>query len=624
MNIQIQLCGLFILVLLFIFYKSNRTLQLYKEKIFYQTMCLITISLCLDILSLVAIHFRQYLPELLVRFTCKAYIVSLIWGTWSALIYVFTDLYTEQKHKKTTRKFALLAIAQSILTFFLPIHIFAQENQVYTYGLSVICVYIFSALYILSTLIAISVFYQKLNPRRAFAVMLWMIIWLACAVIQFLFNNLLIVGFASAIGLLILFVVMENPETNLDRAIGCFNSYALTEYMKQLFEHQKCFHILEISFAFSWQPEESGKEMNKRMRNIFHLLKSYHDIFVFRNIDSGFVLISENEEQLKTAATQLSNTFSAFDSLHKQIRMIFVEQANVFSDMDEIFHFLSFIYDEYSDYEGEIYLADEERIAKYQEQDLIQQEISDALEEDRVEVFFQPIYSNGHECFTSAEALVRIRKRNGHLLSPGVFIPVAEDSGQILELGERVMEKVCEFLKNSDPVKLGIHYIEVNLSIIQCEKKDLASRLISIVEKYEVDPKFINLEITETASISARTVLLENMKTLIQYGFTFSLDDFGKGESNLMYIVEMPISIVKLDYDMSKAFFQSSKAKQVVRAVVNMAHGMNLKLVAEGIETEDELHGMHKENIDYIQGYYYSKPLPADDFLEFLRENAAS
>lgn len=92
----------------------------------------------------------------------------------------------------------------------------------------------------------------------------------------------------------------------------------------------------------------------------------------------------------------------------------------------------------------------------------------------------------------------------------------------------------------------------------------MAKRLISIVKKYDIDPGLINLEITETASISARTILLENMKTLINYGFTFSLDDFGKGESNLMYIVEMPVSIVKLDYDMLKAFFQGHQKQKLL------------------------------------------------------------
>ena len=207
---------------------------------------------------------------------------------------------------------------------------------------------------------------------------------------------------------------------------------------------------------------------------------------------------------------------------------------------------------------------------------------------------------------------------------PGKFIPIAEENGQILQLGDRVFEKVCQFLKQIDTRKYGLHYVEINLSVVQCEKQDLAQRLISIAQKYQVDPGFINLEITETASISARMTLLENMKRLIDYGFSFSLDDFGKGESNLMYIVEMPVSIVKLDMDMSKAFFKTPKAKQVVRAVVSMAHSMGLKVVAEGIESKEENQVISQEGIDYIQGYYYSRPLPLDAFIEFLETSVGA
>ena len=112
-----------------------------------------------------------------------------------------------------------------------------------------------------------------------------------------------------------------------------------------------------------------------------------------------------------------------------------------------------------------------------------------------------------------------------------------------------------------------------------------------------------------------------SMKKLIEKGFTFSLDDFGKGESNLMYVVEMPVSIVKLDYDMSKAYFNTQKAKHVVKAVVGMAHELNLKIVAEGIETENEIRTMREEGIDYIQGYYYSKPIPQEEFIAFVRQH---
>ena len=218
---------------------------------------------------------------------------------------------------------------------------------------------------------------------------------------------------------------------------------------------------------------------------------------------------------------------------------------------------------------------------------------------------------------------MRIKKEDGTMISPAVFIPVAEDSGQIIKLGELLFEKVCSFLVKNRDYKLGLHYVEINLSVIQCDQPDLAERLTEIVNKYNINPQMINLEITETASIRSQSILLGNMNRLIQQGFTFSLDDFGKGESNLMYIVDMPVSIVKFDKDMSKAFFTSSKAKQVVRAVVKMVHDMGLKLVAEGIETKDELDAMYKENIDYIQGYYYSKPLPMEEAVDFFKQNIA-
>lgn len=101
MNIQIQLCGLFMLALLFIFYKSTKTLHLYKEKIFYRAMCIIIISLCLDILSLVSIFYRTHFPRLFVNFVCKAYLVTLIWGALTALIYSSADLFTRKKHQKS-------------------------------------------------------------------------------------------------------------------------------------------------------------------------------------------------------------------------------------------------------------------------------------------------------------------------------------------------------------------------------------------------------------------------------------------------------------------------------------------------------------------------------------------
>ncbi|MDY5577256.1 MAG: EAL domain-containing protein [Lachnospiraceae bacterium] len=580
---------------------------------------MITVSLIGDVASLFAIRYQLWLTPWFVKAVCKTYLVCLICGSWSTLIYILADLLPQNKHKKIGVPMILLIILESALILLTPIYIYDQADQVYTYGPSVMVNYLFNVVHIISILTVTYVFRKKLNPRRRFSITLWMLIWIVAAGIQFMNNERLLVGFASALGVLILFTVIENPESNLDRRLGCFNSYALNEYLIEMYETRKDFSLLEISLDNLKAFEERGIDTNEIMKKLVSLCKK--DVLLFKNIQLSLVLTSPDKESLTASAEAVMNEFSDSDIFLESATLTLIPHANSFGNPDELFRFLAFVQNECIDKRGTLIHATDALISKFRDQYLIEQEIRDALAEDRAELFLQPIYSNNERCFTSAEALMRIRKRDNELLSPGLFIPIAEKNGQIVELGERIFEKVCDFLKNTDATNLGIHYIEVNLSVVQCESENLSDQLISIVNKYQISPGLINLEITETASIRARKILLENMKKLISYGFTFSLDDFGKGESNLMYVVEMPVSIIKLDYDMSKAFFNSSKAKQVVQAVLEMSHGMSLKVVAEGIETREELDQITAEGVDYIQGYYYSRPLPVMDFLRFLQDS---
>jgi EAL domain-containing protein (putative c-di-GMP-specific phosphodiesterase class I) len=273
---------------------------------------------------------------------------------------------------------------------------------------------------------------------------------------------------------------------------------------------------------------------------------------------------------------------------------------------------------ENSEENSAIYI-DENTFEQQREHDQIAREILTAMDEDRVVVYYQPIYSVQEKCFVSAEALVRIKNPDGSLMPPGRFIPVAERTGSIKRLGEIVFEKTCGFIRDNDLGQYGMHYIEVNLSVEQCENTELADRYIGIMKRYGIDPAWINLEITETGSIKTRNNLLRNMEKLIEYGVHFSLDDFGSGESNLNYIVDMPVQIVKFDRDMTQSYFENEKAMFIMYAAGNMVHDMGLRIVSEGVETQEQFRAIVDFGVDYVQGYYFSKPLPQDEFVEFVR-----
>ena len=456
MNIQIQSYGLFVLTLLFIFYKTSKTLQLYSEKVFRRTLYISIISLSLDILSLVGIEFMGTLSIVLVITVCKLYIMSLIWVAVSALSYIMTDLYNEKKHIIVTRWLGLLGFIQSIVVALLPISINRSPDGYFTYGTSVFLVYIFAIIHILSIVAVIIICRKKISKRRRFAVGLWVTLWIAAAVVQYLNNRLLVVGFASAIGMLIIFIIMENPESFRDRRTGCFNSYALSEFSHRLFETKSKFGLLEIRLKGSESDDDDSTE--SALKKAVSFAASHKELFVFRNVNN-IIIISRDSALLKKYGDELLDILDKKAQLNKNRPSVFVEHGEDFIHMTELFQFLSFVNSSFTETTDRMYIADEKVINKYRERPLIEQEITNALSENRVEVFLQPIFSNNKQKFTSAEALVRIRKTDGSLLPPDAFIPVAESSGQIVRLGERVFEKVCEFLKNTNAVELGIHYV---------------------------------------------------------------------------------------------------------------------------------------------------------------------
>ena len=250
----------------------------------------------------------------------------------------------------------------------------------------------------------------------------------------------------------------------------------------------------------------------------------------------------------------------------------------------------------------------------------MEQDILDALRDDRVVIYLQPIYSNKAKRFVSGEVLTRIIMPDGTLLPPGEFIPVAEQSKLINILEKRILEKTLRFLAEVDIHALGLNFIELNMSIKTSERNDFADICTHILKTYDINPSYLNVEITETASISEKENLLANMKKLIDRGFHFSLDDFGSGYSNLNYVIDMPVSVIKFDLNMTQATGDDKKAYIVMKHAVHMAHELELTTIAEGVETKESLQRMVDMGIDYIQGYYFSKPLPVNEFVAFIEE----
>jgi EAL domain-containing protein (putative c-di-GMP-specific phosphodiesterase class I) len=151
-------------------------------------------------------------------------------------------------------------------------------------------------------------------------------------------------------------------------------------------------------------------------------------------------------------------------------------------------------------------------------------------------------------------------------------------------------------------------------------QETLAGELMAIMDKYEIDPKFINFEITETAMVTSKDVLLDNMLKLIEKSSNFYLDDYGIGYSNLNYIIGLPLHAIKLDKSIVWAAFNSEKGNITLEFVVRMIKHLNMQIVAEGIENQEQLEKMKELDVDFVQGYYFSRPVDSKNFIKFMFE----
>lgn len=630
LNIQFQVCGFILVLMLIFFFFKKRSLYLTTERIYGQLLIAVAVCIFFDIISIIAINLNEFLKEEIVIFICKAYLLTIVNVAFLILYYTITDIYGDSEETgKKIRRYLIPFAAAVILYFILPIHYYIDGKKIFTYGPSITATYMTAVLYILLSIYYIIRYRGRMNPSRRISIVFLLILWGVTAVLQFMREDWLLVGFSMAVAMVFMYLCLENPESNLDKLTEVFNQTAFYTYLNSLFQRNIEFEVVTIVFQdLKFLNETFGiQNINIFIRDVAEYLQRMTKEKVFRsNGDEFSVIFSNKNDDLKKFVNQILERFDnswKIGGVNTMIPIIVIDVPGkeVASSSEQVIYYIKYFLEKMKKQKKENYLyIGQEQIQDKRNSGLIEETIRNAIENNDIQVFFQPIYSNEEKKYVSAEALVRIFDKENHAISPEIFIPIAEQNGMILSLGMCVFEKVCQFAKESRIEEYGIQYIEINLSIVQCMQENLAEELIVIMERYNIPPEFINLEITETAAVNSEVTLRHNMDRLISLGATFSLDDYGSGYSNLNYIVGLPFTLVKIDKSLVWSYFETKKAQVAMEFAIAMIKHLGMKIVAEGVETKEQFEKMKELGVDYIQGFYFSKPLAPELFIEELNK----
>ena len=491
-------------------------------------------------------------------------------------------------------------------------------------------IYINSILYFILSLFIIIKYRKLFNKREIISICAIFPLTVISLLIQGFLNGYLVEMMFSSFSAILISIAIERPEEYFSKKflIASKKSFIKTVKKYTIFKEDTFMVIIKIKNYYELYNQYSYEaainytrmmiaDFEKRYKILDKSLEPYY-------LDDGiFVLFTKTEDIAVQLANQLFTDINVLKNSKTKFapdsQLVVVDLLNDFKDYQDIVFFINNIRNRIIFNKDVILFREIKDDRNYQIVANIDKIIDDGLKDNEFLVYYQPIYDVKNKKYSSAEALVRLISKEYGFISPGAFIPYSETSGRVVDIDNFVFETVCKFIASDEFKDLGIDYIEVNLSTVDCINPNLCDNIIGIMKKYKIKPSSINIEITESYDSLNEETAAKNIQRLKEYGINFSLDDYGTGYSNIERFSILPISLVKID----KSLVDSSDDTQmqaVLKNTFGLIKSLSRKTIIEGVETEEQAKRFIGFDCDNIQGYYYSKPLPLNDFINFIKE----
>ncbi len=267
----------------------------------------------------------------------------------------------------------------------------------------------------------------------------------------------------------------------------------------------------------------------------------------------------------------------------------------------------------------------EKIVSNMKKVDAIESQMQSAIMNDEFKIYLQPKWDIVNDCLIGAEALVRWIKDDGSMIYPSDFIPLFESNGFIEKLDFHMLELLCKRIKDIETEgKYHLVPISVNQSRILINNPDYVKNVEKVISRYNTKEEYLEIEITETVFFDEKNKMIEVVKQLKELGLNLAMDDFGSGYSSLNILRDIPFDILKIDREFVSESVASKSSIIIMQKIIEMAQGLNIKVICEGVETKEQVDTLRELGCTMVQGYYYDRPIPMDEFLEKYCKNELS
>lgn len=629
-NVDFEICSAIFLVLLVIISIKRKPLEDFQSKMFYIYLVACFLNTCLNIVTCYTIAYYKLIPLWVNYLLNTVFLMTQCIIPIMFMTYVFLK---GQRAGKPFRKLQWIFYLPVFVSIFLVIstawthHVFYFDEAGYHHGVFHACLYLNAAFYAVVTVIYAIASRKYISTKQCVVICMMILVTMLPTVIQYFIPNYMLSGMGTAMSIFIMYLTSESLVSFVDQTTGALNREAFSFHIREAEKRGLPEQIFVVALDnFKIVNEVYGMEGGNELMCMLvqGLQREYSDTRIFRFSGDIFAItLEETTESVKELdrIRRIVGRPLKLNEMEVGLSACICLVHTIHHSKEDLIQTVEYAISKAKSIgKGQFLEVDESEVKEAARRKAIEQAMIASIEAGTFEVHYQPIYDTKAKKFHSLEALARLNVPEYGYVSPEEFIRIAEQNGTILQIGLLVLEEVCRFIKQYNLKSKGIDFVEVNLSVVQCMQEGICNDIRNVLNKYNMPPEWINLEITESAAAYSEERLIRNMARLALIDITFSLDDYGSGYSNINYLVDLPFSIVKIDKYVVWAAMKKVTSRMVLENTIAMFKAINLKVVAEGIEDLEMAEMITAMGADYLQGYYFSKPVPKDKLIDCLEE----
>lgn len=637
-NIVAECISLVILAIIWVYARKGSHLPTFKNRAFQWCLMMTFFAIFTNILSTIMIYHYQEIPLWLTELVTSIYFVFTPLMGMTYYFYTVSVIYNDYLEVK---KLIIIGSIPALLYMGMVCvnpwtnHLFNMTStEGYVRGPLIFVTYLIFYLYCIASILVTILSSKRIDYSIYKILSAFPVLAVFVIMIQQFYPNVILSGSAATCALLIIYLHLQNKQISLDYLTGIPNRQELLNMLGLLIKRdtKENFVLLVVSLRDFRQinntyGQQKGDAFLKIVSHFLEEVGPHENVYRFSGDEFALLFTKPVEkdiqECIQVIQERMKQPWKIDDySIHLSAIIGIIDHHNDDETLEQIIDAIEYaVHQAKTGKSGNICYCNQDMLHELKRKRQIIDILKECIAKQSFEMYYQPIYALETKRFEYAESLMRIPNSSIGPIYPSEFIPIAEETGLIVDLTYLALRKVCCFIQELEEKELSIKSIHVNFSAIQFSQPHLDKMVLSIIQEYNIPPSAIKIEFTESTLAESRETVTKFASEMMDHGIKMGLDDFGTGYSNIATVIDIPFGTLKLDKSLVYASMNNGKSATTIKNLTYTFKQLGMKILAEGVETLEQNNLMIELGVDQIQGFYYAKPLSKDDMITFLIEN---